>query len=112
MPTSRISIKRGDTFAIETQWLTDSVGVDLTGYTVRSQVRKSDPSQTIVETMTCTIDPDQATNPGVVMIAASATQTALWPALTLAWDIEYTSAGGIVLSSETIEIVVVRDVTR
>lgn len=110
--TDVITIKRGTSLDMEIQWATNGVGVDLTGYTVTSQVRKRDASGdglgTLVADITCTIDPDQVTNPGVVLLEAD---TSDWPILALDCDVKFVSGGGLVYPTTTFEIRVVRNIT-
>lgn len=47
--------------------------VDLTGHTVKSQLRKS--NGTLVQELTCTIDPDQGANPGLVTLSLTKVET-------------------------------------
>ena len=71
---AQIYHKRGDTFSLTCTW-TDSSGtaIDLTGYTVESQVRAT----SFVDTLTVTVT--DAAN-GVFTLSATATATADWPA--------------------------------
>jgi len=107
---AQIYHKRGDTFSLTCTW-TDSLGaaIDLTGYTVESQVR----AVSFVDTLTTTIT--DVTN-GVFTLTATATATADWPVTDslsskLFCDIQFTK-GTTVTSTETFQIVVVEDITQ
>ena len=107
---AQIYHKRGDTFSLTCTW-TDSLGaaIDITDFTVESQVR----AVGFVDTLTVTVT--DATN-GVFTIAATATATADWPVTDslyskLFCDIQFTT-GATVTSTETFQIVVVGDITQ
>lgn len=103
-----ITIKRGDTLAIAAAVTTDAGAVfDLTGYTLRSQVRSS--SGALVGTLTVTI---VSAALGTYTLGAPAATTALWPTGQHLCDVEYVSAGGIVTSTKTFPLFVATDVTR
>lgn len=101
----KIHHKRGDTFFIANRLTQDNAPIDLTGWTVRSQVRDGD---TLVQSLTYAV---AVAADGQYTLTAPAASTASWPVKTLLCDIEYTSPGGTVTSTETFQIVVIRDVT-
>lgn len=105
---SHITIKAGDTMTLPMTWSADGTDVDLTGYTVTAQVRRR--ADELVDTLTCTPDADQATNPGVLVVSATDAQTALWPILTLECDVRFDN--GEVTHTDTFEIVVKKAITR
>lgn len=106
---SQIYHKRGDTFSLTCVWR-DSLGtpINISGYTIASQVR----TDTFVDTLVITVT--DAVN-GAFTVTKAAPFTALWPLTSyqssLLCDIEF-SIGGVVVSSETFEIVVSQDITR
>lgn len=103
-----ISHKRGDTLTLAVSWVVDGVPVDLSSYTVVSQVRT--PSDRLILALTVALA-NQSTNPGQFVISATAVQTADWSVGQLICDIEFRS-GAVVVSSETFAFDVVKDVTR
>lgn len=99
--------KRGDTFSYSVVH-TDSNGdpQDLTGMTVRSQVRyEGELVDTLTYTATSAAD-------GEFTMSASAAATEEWPVGTLLCDIEYTYTDGSRLSTDTFKIIVSEDVTQ
>lgn len=107
---SRITHKIGDTLTLPMVWSVDGAEVNLTGYAVTSQVRQHDE---LVGTLTCTVDPDQATNTGALVVSATATQTAEWPTGALQCDVRFEAGGGgSVTRTDTFELFMVRAVTR
>ena len=97
--------KRGDTYSLSIS-LTAADGttpVDMTGWTVKSQVRKR---KTLISELVFT-----AVDLSIGSFTLSTTDTLNWPVGTLLSDIEYTDAGGVVRSSETYEIEVIEDIT-
>lgn len=105
--------KQGDTLTITGTW-TDSSGVaiDLTGYTIASQVRVV-TGTTFVDTLTATV---VNTATGSFSLSATATQTSSWPVTHGQYtrtycDIQFSKAG-VVVSSDTFEIVVLLGITQ
>ena len=102
--------KRGDTLSLSAVWLdSNNDPVDLTGYTVESQVR----AVGFVDDLTVTITDATA---GEFVLSATATDTSMWPVTSSQssrsfCDIQFTIAG-IVVSSETFQVVVVEDITQ
>ena len=101
------SIKVGDTFQIGCVAKdADGVPEDLTGVTLRAQARIATSGALIHE---FTVDvADQGTHPGEFSLAAS---TAGWPIGAALIDIQST-IGSVVVSSETMRLPVVEDVTH
>ena len=102
--------KKGDTLSYSCSWK-DSTGtaINLTGYTIASQVRATG----FVGNLTVTIT--DAVN-GLFTLSATATQTATWPVTDGAssrvfCDIQFT-LGAVVVSTETFQIIVVQDITQ
>ncbi len=97
-----IPFKRGDTFT-----LTCSTDQPISGYTIASQIR--DKAYNLVSTLTVSVL--QSTPTGIYTLS-SPTSTATWPIGDLECDIQYTNGSGVIISTETFIINVVRDVTR
>lgn len=103
MPT--VTHKRGDTFAPACAVKTGSTAQDITGWTIASQVRTQ--ADQVVTALTV-----GARNDGAGTFALTAADgTTSWPVGPLLWDIQYTNAG-VIVSTETITINCIRDITR
>lgn len=102
-----ITHKRGDTFELNMTLENQGIAIDLTGWTIASQVRAGDDS--LVDDLTVTITDAAA---GQVTVSATAAETEQWPTGQLDWDIEFTDPSGAVSSSDTITVTVVKDITR
>lgn len=84
-----LEIIQGDTF----RWIImvqDSTGaaLDLTGYTVRGQIRKAYTDVSPTETFNVTIDPDQVTNMGKVTLLLNPAETAAINKGSYKYDVE------------------------
>jgi len=103
-----IEIKRGDTLALECQVLEldEVTPIDITGWTIRSQVRST--AGALLTSLTVAIT-DAAE--GKYTVVASPVDTATWPRVAR-MDIEYTDADDTVQSTETLALDVLRDITR
>lgn len=101
----KIHHKRGDTFFLANRLTQDGAPIDLTGWSVRSHVRDGD---TLVKALTYAV---VLAADGQYSLTAAPADTEDWPVKTLHCDIEYTSPGGTVTSTETFLIVVIKDVT-
>ena len=80
--------------------------LDMTGWTVASQVRRKDTGELVAD-----LDfawTDQATG----KYSLSAKDTTEWPVAMLAWDVQFTDPDGFVTSSETQLIRIKQDQTR
>lgn len=102
-----IAHKRGDTFELTCSLENGGNDVDITGWTVAAQLRKTD--DTLVQAMTITVTNASA---GEFTITAANTETDDWPLGNLDIDVEFTEASGAVSSSETFTINVIKDITR
>ena len=103
--TAEIEHKRGDTYKIAVV-LTESDGttpIDMTGWTVRSQVRRR---KTLISTLDVTYD-DRVNGE----FTLSLDDTTDWPVCELSSDIEYTDGNDDVKSSETYTISIIGDIT-
>ena len=88
---SNITIDQGTDFSSNID-VTDADGdtVNLTGYTVKGQIRKSYQSSTAVD-FTCTVSNAAA---GIITIALTAAQSNGMKAGRFVYDVEMTSSGG------------------
>jgi hypothetical protein len=102
--------KRGDTIAWPFTYSVDGEPVDLTPYSIKSEVRK-EIGRELVGELVIVKDPDQVNATGQGTLTATAEDVALWPVQTLIVDIQYTLAG-VVASSETFAIQIESDVTE
>jgi hypothetical protein len=99
--------KRGDTFSLSGTRTTDTGNpVDLSNYQIRAQMRAGDA---LITSFSVTITNAAA---GEFVLSAPASTTETWQVTRYSCDIEFTSPGGIVDSSDTFTIQVVPDVTR
>ena len=100
-------VKRGDTFAVGCLAFTaDRIPQDLTDVEIQSQIRRGTASSKLQD-LTVT-KADQSTNPGEFSLVSMSTDD--WPIGTCYCDIQFV-LGEVVISSETIEITVLRDIT-
>lgn len=108
---TKIQHKRGDTFIAECIYQDDDgepINLDETNTTVASQIRTV--AGDLVATLTFTpADQDIEANVGKYTLRADATQS--WPVGPLLWDIQY-SDGDEIASTQTIQILLVEDITR
>ena len=97
--------KRGDSFVRQLAHFDGAAMLDLTGWTISSQVRTQ--TGDIVATLTVSNRNDPA---GTFVLSAGATTT--WPVGTLHTDIQYTRPDGFITSTQTLVIDCVADITR
>ena len=102
-----ITHKRGDTFELSCTLENEGVAVDITNFTITSQVRGSD--DVLLQALTVTKTDAGA---GAFTLSATSTQTESWGVQTYLCDIEFIEGGGEVNSSQTFEISVIKDITR
>lgn len=101
-----IEIKQGDTLDLACRLQTGGEAVDITGWSIASQVR--DPQGQLLHTFAPEITDAAA---GAYRLLASAAQTVVWPPGGLSMDIRYTNASGHVMSTQAIALQVQRAVT-
>lgn len=99
--------KSGDTLMLSGVYKSNGVPSSLTGYTIRSQIRKNG---TLINEVTVAVA-NQTLNVGLFSMRVEAADTALWTPGTYSCDIEFT-LDGIVRSTETFEIPVIKGVTE
>jgi hypothetical protein len=108
-----ITHKKGDTLELECRLVKDAVAIDITSFTITSQLR--DSTDTLITDSnfngSFTITKTDPTN-GVFKITATATETSGWPLRVAVCDVQFVEADGDTTSSETFNIEIVRDVTR
>ena len=102
-----ITHKRGDTFELSCTLENEGNAVDITNFTITSQVRGSDDALLQALTVTKT---DAAA--GGFTLSATAAQTETWGVQKYLSDIEFIEGGGEVNSSQTFTIDVLADITR
>ena len=102
-----ITHKRGDTFELSATLENSGNAVDITNFTITSQVR--DVEDALLQALTVTIT-DAAT--GAFTVSATPAQTETWAVKTYDCDIEFIEVGGEVNSTETFQIDVIKDITR
>jgi len=99
------SIKRGDTYLLDTEVTVGGAAKDMTGWALRSQIRRNK-----VLVAECTVTwTDQVAGKYRLTVPAG---TAGWPVDTLRQDIQYVSPAGQVVSTETFMFQVIEDVTQ
>ncbi len=101
-----IRFKRGDSFILEGVVSDGVTPVDLTSWQVKAQIRRDG---LFVAELDVTF-PSRPT--GVYRLSAAPAATAAWPSGKLQADVEYTTASGQVVSTETFEIDCLAGVTR
>jgi hypothetical protein len=113
-------IKQGGTFGPVTVTARnpDATAMDLTGCTVRGQIRKKALDSTVVASFVCTVDPDQVANRGKFVFGLTDEVTAAivadeQPAKSLfVWDMELEDGAGRVTPLYHGQVTVFREVTR
>ena len=101
------SHKRGDTFELSASLENEGTPVDLTNFTITSQIRDKDDS--LLQPLTVTVT--DAVN-GEFTLSATAAETETWGVEQYQCDIEFVEGSGEVNSSETFTINVIKDITR
>jgi hypothetical protein len=97
--------KRGDTFVLVCTYKTDNVPTPIFGKTIVSQIRNS------AGNLIANLDVEADDEDPAKFTLTPDTDTAEWPLGVLLCDIEITG-DDIVRSTQTIEIPVVKDITR
>lgn len=111
-------IRQGGTFTRTITWTDNStpgVPIDITGYTIRSQIRQTLTDTSFLLEMSTGVDAriaiTDAVN-GVFTITVSATDTAALDFGTAIYDLEMVSPGGVVTPLLEGVVTLVREVTR
>ena len=102
---ANITHKRGDTLEWVVTLTQDGAAVDITGWTITSQVRQDD---TLIQSLTVTVV--DAAN-GNFNLSATAAETAAWALGTHSVDIEFINLDSFVVSSQTFTLQLVKDIT-
>ena len=97
--------KRGDTFYKANVVSDENGAVDISGWTITSQLRDSNDAL-IAQ---CAVVVTNAVTGSYTLTVAD---TTAWPLGALFWDIQYIDGGGKIYSTETIQVVVLKDITR
>lgn len=102
-----VTHKRGDTFELSCTLENDGVAVDITNFTITSQVRTVDDAllQALTVTKTDAVG-------GAFTLTATSAETETWNPATYDADIEFIEFSGEVNSSQTFTIAVIKDITR
>lgn len=101
-----IEHKKGDTFEVTCTYENDAgAPVSLDGITITSQLRT--PAGALVADCTATVT--SVPNGTFTLLVAD---TSSWPVAKLEFDVQYALTGGRIISSETVNVHVVKDVTR
>lgn len=107
MPT--LIHKHGDSFRAQCTYTVGGTSASIAGLNIASQIRNA------AEVLVCSLEVyGRDDGAGTFSLRPSGLNSAEtdWPVDTLYWDIQYTDANGLVRSTETITINVVRDETR
>lgn len=107
VPKANLSVYRGDTYTHVFTVAPDGTAQNLTGYTVRGQVRSA-LDGTLVATPTVTIS--NATE-GQITFSLSDAQTAAFTLSTMVYDVEVTSPSGVVTTVARGQIRMHKDAT-
>lgn len=98
--------KAGDTFELIVEIVEDDLPVDVRGWSVRAQIRRG---SLLVQSLAAVFtDPIQ----GICSVTATAAETRTWPQKRLFLDVELLMDVDKVVSSKTITVNLVRDITR
>lgn len=108
MAAARLDIKRGDTYVVTVTATEDdgTTPIDLTGWTIRSQIR--DAEDVLVAQLRVTVTNAAA---GQFTLDQATPDTTGWPVGTCSQDIEYTDPSGRVISTGTFSVRVAKDIT-
>lgn len=103
MSTLKFTHKRGDSFEIQGVVSINGVVQDITNWIIASEIRKGND---LVARLTVTkVEPTQGT------FRLSDADTTSWPISMLDCDIQYTQPNGQIVSTDTFQISVKKDVT-
>ena len=102
-----ITTKRGDTFELSGTLENQGNAVDITDFTITSQIRAAD--DTLLQALTVTILDASA---GAFTLSATPAQTETWSVQNYECDIEFIDGTSEVNSTETFTISVLKDITR
>lgn len=103
------TIKRGDTFYVQGPVMINGVLTDLTGWSIRSQIRSNDPLKTLLQELTAAIV-DGPT--ALVRLQATAVQTKVWALGAAELDIQLTDPSGVRVSTPTLYLTIAAGVTH
>lgn len=105
--SKKINIKRGDTFwfSIKATLIVNDVQVPQSGLANNFKCMIRDDSETLLGTMVIT----ESDTAGTYIFRCESTSD--WPEGTIYFDIQYTDENNIIESTETVDVVVTKDVT-
>lgn len=103
--TFKIKVKRGDTFARLVQLVDNGAPVDITDWTIASQLRYQNGTL-LAQLAVGIVD---AVNGRFSLTFAD---TTAWPVQAFNSDIQFTSAGATIASTETFVVQVIQDITQ
>jgi len=108
-----ITHKQGDTLELTFELKANNAAVNITNYTISSQLRDSTDALLVTDNFDGSLDFTLINAAaGQFQLSASATATAEWPIRTYDCDVQIIDLGGDTSSSETFKIKVVKDITR
>lgn len=101
--------KRGDTFVLQCEAKNDSgTAINLTGWTIKAQIKAQVRGRwSFADTFVVSV-----TNAASGTFKITKSDTKSWPVGLAYMDIEYTDGSGRIMSTETICVTVVADVTE
>lgn len=102
---ANITHKRGDTLEWVVTLAQDGTAVDITNWTITSQIRQD---TTLISSLTVT---KTDSSNGIFSLTATASATSVWSLGTHSVDIEFIDATGFVVSSQTFTLQLVKDIT-
>lgn len=104
-----ITHKAGDSFDYTGVIKVNAAAQDMTGWTIRAQIRMTNAVRTLMPGLTAVfIDPLNA----VANLSATAEATSTWPIGKALLDIQLKDPTGFTVSSDTVTVTIVEDVTR
>lgn len=103
MSTIKFTHKRGDSFEVQGVVAFNGVVQDITDWVIASEIRKG--NDLVARLNVRKLDPTQGT------FVLSEADTTAWPVSMLDCDIQYTQPNGQIVSTDTFQISVKKDVT-
>jgi len=108
-----ITHKQGDTLELTFELKTGTTAVDITNYTISSQLRDSTDTLLTTDNFNGSLTYSAIdASAGQFQLSASSTATAEWPEREYNCDVQFIDNDSETSSSETFKIKVIKDVTR
>ena len=106
-----LTIRTGDDESVTITFSDETTGlpINITGRTYRAQIRSASSSTTILASWTCAVTNGAA---GILTLSLTDTRTSTLSPGFAVWDLEETTAGGIVSTPLAGRVSIVQDVTR